>query len=193
MACHTALSPTRPSLGTGHLQCKSKSPGATRANQLRGQAETQRDGKEQCPWTTGSSSCQWAMLGKVPTAPVGVCGCWCGFKKVQEKPCPITQQQQTLRNPVKTRTGGGCKPHQNKPGTSTLSTGLTPAWLGQPCTDADRTPECNQRIPGFPYLSWKRRRASCAQIRMRPSTGNVSRGLSASKIPLTHRVISRGE
>lgn len=43
------------------------------------------------------------------------------------------------------------------------------------------------------YLSWKRRNASWAQILIRPSTGKVSSGLNASNIPLTHRVISRGE
>lgn len=43
------------------------------------------------------------------------------------------------------------------------------------------------------YLSWKRRKASWAQILIRPSTGKVSSGLNASNIPLTHRVISRGE
>lgn len=43
------------------------------------------------------------------------------------------------------------------------------------------------------HLSWKRRRASWAQIRMSPSTGRVSRGRRASKMPLTQRVISLGE
>lgn len=41
-------------------------------------------------------------------------------------------------------------------------------------------------------LSWKRRRASCAQMRTSPSRLKVSMGLMASHMPLTHRVISRG-
>lgn len=42
-------------------------------------------------------------------------------------------------------------------------------------------------------LSWNKRKASWAQILINPSTASVSNGFKASKIPLTQRVISRGE
>lgn len=42
------------------------------------------------------------------------------------------------------------------------------------------------------YLSWNSRRASWAQILTSPSTSRLSRGLRASQIPRTQRVISRG-
>lgn len=49
------------------------------------------------------------------------------------------------------------------------------------------------KVNHLAHLSWKRRNASWAQTRISPSTGSVSRGRNASKIPLTQRVISLGE
>lgn len=58
-------------------------------------------------------------------------GCRWWFKKFPEMPCPITQQQQRLRNPMKSRTGGGYDPHQNMPG-SLHSVYLPDSYMGGP-------------------------------------------------------------
>lgn len=128
-----------------------------------------------------------SMLCKVPSAPM--------YGVSTEMPCLVTQQQTILSNSMETRPGCGCEPHQNMVGClyccpPGLCMGGPALHRGPQNTKRE---ECNQRTLGSPYLSWKRRKASWAQMRMRPSTGNVSRGLSASKIPLTHLVISRGE
>lgn len=127
---------------------------------------------------------------------IAPCGARPTVKEV-EVPLPRSQGHQRWAVPVThDLRGGHVDPSLALP--LQQQHGRAQRWAGRPHTGltqgAVRTPSRGVG-PAAPrlYLSWKRRRASCAHTRTRPSTDRVSRGLSASKMPRTHLVISRGE